>query len=167
MNAPPHRPAPRQIPVAPDHFAVADDDVVFTAELASTVVLCLYDAVEEHGALLHLRFAARGQQSLEVTDRTLATDLLLLDRCVADLRQLTPRAQNLQGKIVAHVAAELTPQAVTEAVLKLVTDYLADAGVRIITTDVSARPARVRFRPSLGQVQREHPAMAVQGPSPR
>ena len=51
----------------------------------------------------HLRIIARGEQRLELTDRTLATDLLLLDGCVAELRRISPRAQNLQGKIAAHV----------------------------------------------------------------
>ena len=145
-------PTPRPVSVAPDQFEVAADDVVFSAEVSATVVLCLYDAVEEPGALLHLRFIARGEQRLELTDRTLATDLLLLDRCVDELRRIAPRAQNLQGKIAAHVSEELTPRATADAVIALVSDYLKDAGVRIVSTDVSVRPARLRFRPSMGQV---------------
>jgi chemotaxis receptor (MCP) glutamine deamidase CheD len=151
----PERPPPRPIFVAPDHFEIAADDVVFTADVSSTVVLCLYDALEEPGAVLNLRFIARGEQRMELTDRTLATDLLLLDRCVAELRKLTPRAQNLQGKIAAHVAEELTPRATANAVLSLITSYLEDAGVRIVSSDVSVQPARLRFRPSMGQIRLE------------
>ncbi len=152
---PVERPAPRPVFVAADHFEVAADDVWFTADVSSTVVLCLYDAVEEPGAVLNLRFVARGEQRLELTDRTLATDLLLLDRCVAELRKLAPRAQNLQGKIAAHVVEELTPRATADAVLNLVTSYLGDAGVRIVSCDVSVQPAKLRFRPAMGQMHLE------------
>ena len=145
-------PTPRPVPVAPDQFEVAADDVVFLADVSATVVLCLYDAVEEPGALLHLRFIARGEQRLELTDRTLATDLLLLDRCVDDLRRVAPRAQNLQGKIAAHVSEDVTPRATADAVIALVSDYLKDADVRIVSTNISAHPARLRFRPSMGQI---------------
>jgi chemotaxis receptor (MCP) glutamine deamidase CheD len=158
-------PAPRSVPVAPDHFEVAADDVVFTAEVSSTVVLCLYDAVEEAGAVLNLRFIARGEQRLELTDRTLATDLLLLDSCVAELRKVSPRAQNLQGKIAAHVAEELTPRATADAVLSLIRSYLEDAGVRIVSSDVSVERARLRFRPAMGQVRLDHPTAIAGSPS--
>jgi chemotaxis receptor (MCP) glutamine deamidase CheD len=143
---------PRPVNVGPDHFEVAADDVVFHADVWATVVVCLYDAVEEPGGLLHLRFSARGQKGLDVTDRTLATDLLLLDRCVSELRALAPRAQNLQGKIAAHVCEELTPRSTADAVIALVTDYLKDADVTIVSTDVGVRASRLRFRPAMGQV---------------
>jgi len=160
-------PAPRPVLIGPDHYEVAADDVVFTAEVAATVVLCLYDAIEEAGAALNLRFIARGEQRLELTDRTLATDLLLLDSCVAELRRISPRAQNLQGKIAAHVDEDLTPRATADAVLSLIRSYLEDAGVRIISTDLSVEPARLRFRPAMGQIRLEHASTAVSANAPR
>lgn len=147
---------PRQILVQPDSFEVVADDAVLSAEVQATLAVCLYDAVEEPGALLHLRFIARGEQRLDVTDRTLATDLLLLDRCVADLRAVAPRAQHLQGKIAAHITAGGTAQAMADAVLELVGAYLRDAGVSIVSSEVNGSPRRLRFRPAMGQVQIEY-----------
>ena len=72
----------RQVSVPPDRFEVVPDDVVFTVDLYSALAICIYDAVDEAGALLHLRVITRGVQPTEATDTTLATELLLLDRCV-------------------------------------------------------------------------------------
>jgi chemotaxis receptor (MCP) glutamine deamidase CheD len=147
---------PRQILVQPDTFEVVADDAVLSAEIQATLAVCVYDAVEEPGALLHLRFIARGDQRLDVTDRTLATDLLLLDRCIADLRAVAPRAQHLQGKIAAHVVPGETAQAMASAVIELVSAYLRDAGVSIVSSEVNGGPRRLKFRPAMGQVQVEY-----------
>ncbi len=44
----------RQLSVPPDRFEVAADDTLFTVSLQSALALCLYDAVDDAGALLHL-----------------------------------------------------------------------------------------------------------------
>ena len=65
--------------VEPDHFDVVTTDVVLVARLESTFALCLYDAVLESGALIHLRVGPPGRvQDPNLTDTTLSTDLLLL-----------------------------------------------------------------------------------------
>lgn len=141
------------VDVGPDQFEVVTDDVVLVASLDATVAVCLYDAVEEPGALLHLRFNARGAAQLDVTDRTLATDLLLLDRCVETLRRAVPKAGALQGKILASVGAGPAAVQAAEAVLNLVGAYLGDAGIAIVSTDVDPAPRRIAFRPMMGQVR--------------
>lgn len=141
------------VDVGPDQFEVAVEDVVLVASLDATVAVCLYDAVEEPGALLHLRFVARGAAQLDVTDRTLATDLLLLDRCVESLRQAAPKAGALQGKVLASVGVGAGAALAAESVLNLVGAYLADAGITIVSTDVDAEPRRIAFRPMMGQVR--------------
>ena len=50
-----------EISVEPDHFDVVTSDVVLVARLESTFALCLYDAVLESGALIHLRVAPPGR----------------------------------------------------------------------------------------------------------
>src|SRR5690606_22056817 len=72
----------RELAVAPDRFEVVTDDAILVAELRSAIAVCIYDAVQEAGALLHLRFIVRANKPADVTDTTLATELLLLDRCV-------------------------------------------------------------------------------------
>ncbi len=144
------------IDVPPDHFEVAADDVQFTATLDGTLAVCLYDAVEEHGALLHLRFIARGSTQTDVTDRTLASDLLLLDRCVERFRDAMDRGIDVQGKIAASVEAGEPARLAAEAVLALIGEYLNDAGVHIVSREIEhGRSVQLRFRASMGQLRLE------------
>src|SRR6202046_4702135 len=85
------RPQP-EITVSPDRFEVTGEDVVLVAELRSAIAVCVYDAVEEAGALLHLRCVVRVTKASDMTDTTLATELLLLDRCVESMREMAPAA---------------------------------------------------------------------------
>src|SRR5690348_14539039 len=94
----------REVVVAPDRFEVSADDVILITELRSAIAVCVYDAVEEAGALLHLRFIQRGSNAGDITDTTLATELLLLDRCVESIKEVSPTARNLQSRIVVHLA---------------------------------------------------------------
>ncbi len=90
--------------VSADNLAVVTDDVTLVAYLSGTFALCFYDAVHESGGLVHLRIVPPGRvQEPDVTDTTLATDLLLLDRCMVDLRAAEPRAHHWQAKLVAHL----------------------------------------------------------------
>jgi chemotaxis receptor (MCP) glutamine deamidase CheD len=144
----------REVIVAPDRFEVVQDDAVLVAELRSATAVCLYDAVEESGALLHLRFIIRSAKPADVTDTTLATELLLLDRCIETLREAMPNARNLQAKIAAHLPDNPEAQRACDTVLTLVRHFLDDSGMVVVTSDVAAGPAReLRFRPSMGWMQ--------------
>jgi chemotaxis receptor (MCP) glutamine deamidase CheD len=144
-------PIMREQVVAPDRFEVVTDDVVLRAELRSAIAVCMYDAVDESGALLHLRFIIRGPQPVDVTDTTLATELLLLDRCVESLREAAPQARNLQAKIVAHLPENGKALDACEKVLLLVAHFLTDAGAKVSPADVALGPPRqLQFRPSMG-----------------
>ncbi len=144
----------REIPVAPDRFEVADDDAILVAELRSAIAVCVYDAVEEAGALLHLRCIVRTSKPADMTDTTLATELLLLDRCVESMREIAPAARNLQARIIAHLSDHPRARETCETVLTLVRQFLADADVRLLPPDVTTgAPRALRFRPSMGWVQ--------------
>ena len=150
-----HRmPTQREINVAPDRFEVAADDAILVTELRSAIAVCVYDAVEEAGALLHLRCIVRSAKPADMTDSTLATELLLLDRCVESMREAAPSARNLQARVVAHLSDDTGAQETFDVVLGMVQDFLADAGVRVLPLDVAAGQARaLRFRPSMGWLQ--------------
>ncbi len=144
----------REIIVAPDKFEVAADDALLTTELRSAMAVCVYDAIEEAGALLHLRCVVHGSKPTEVTDSTLATELLLLDRCVEAMRAAAPAARHLQARIIAHLSEHPHAQYTCDSVLLMVQHYLQDGGVQVLPADVSAGMPRVlRFRPSMGWVQ--------------
>jgi chemotaxis receptor (MCP) glutamine deamidase CheD len=145
----------RQVSVPPDRFEVVPDDVVFTVELYSALAICIYDAVDEAGALLHLRIITRGVQPTEATDTTLATELLLLDRCVEALREIAPDARALQAKIAAQLPVGASHQQACDSVLTLVRHFLADVDIAEVSADIaaSAVPRKLRFRPSMGTLQ--------------
>ncbi len=143
----------REILVAPDRFEVSAGEALLVTELSSAIAVCLYDAAEEAGALLHLRCIVKSSKPTDVTDTTLATELLLLDRCLQSLREAAPAARDLQARIVVHLAE--TPQArrTYETVIALVKHSLVDAGVTLLPEDVATgQPRRLRFRPSMGWV---------------
>lgn len=143
----------REIHVAPDRFEVTAEDAILTTELHSAVAVCVYDAAEEAGALLHLRCIVKSSKPADVTDTTLATELLLLDRCLEALREAAPAARHLQARIVAHLAESAGAQPVCEQIVGMVRHFLSDAGVQLLPEDVAAGPARtVRFRPGMGWV---------------
>jgi len=144
----------RQLSVPPDRFEVVADDTVFTVNLQSALALCIYDAVDDAGALLHLRFISRSGQNTEATDTTLATELLLLDRCVEALREIAPGARALQAKIAAHLPEGQTQQGACDSMLSLIRHFLADVEIKEVSADVSAgAPRTLRFRPSMGTLQ--------------
>jgi chemotaxis receptor (MCP) glutamine deamidase CheD len=143
----------REIHVAPDRFEVSADEALLLTELSSAIAVCLYDAAEEAGALLHLRFVVKSSKPADVTDTTLATELLLLDRCLQSLRELSPAARDLQARIVVHLPEAPEARPAYETVIALVKHYLKDADVTLLPEDVSTgQPRRLRFRPSMGWV---------------
>ncbi|HEX4649141.1 MAG TPA: hypothetical protein VH111_09965 [Steroidobacteraceae bacterium] len=149
-----HAASRREIHVAPDRFEVTAEDAILTTELRSAVAVCLYDAAEEAGALLHLRCIIKASKPADVTDTTLATELLMLHRCLEALREAAPTARRLQARIVAHLADAPHARGVSETMVKLVHYYLEDAGVEVLPEDIADGPARaLRFRPSMGWIR--------------
>ncbi len=143
-----------EITVAPDRFEVTAEDAVLVAQLRSAIAVCVYDAVEEAGALLHLRCVVRVSKAADMTDTTLATELLLLDRCIEAMREVAPAARNLQARIFAHLDDHPMAGEVCEAALTLVRHFLLDAGVTLLPADIGGgAPRELRFRPSMGWVQ--------------
>ena len=147
------RPQP-EITVAADRFEITQEDAVLVTELHSAIAVCVYDAVEEAGALLHLRCVVRVSKPADMTDTTLATELLLLDRCIEAMREAAPAARNLQARIFAHLEDHPMAPQVCETVLTMVRHFLEDSGVKLLPVEVGSGPAReLRFRPSMGWVQ--------------
>lgn len=146
-----------EVRVEPDHFDVVNRDVVLVARLESTFALCLYDAVLESGALVHLRVGPPGRvQDPELTDTTLSTDLLLLDRCFVELRKSEPRAQHWQAKVVGQVQDTPGARERFDGVQSFLSAFLADTNVKLVSCEVHVAQAHeLRFRPAMGHVRSE------------
>jgi len=143
----------REIHVAPDRFEVSSGEALLITELSSAIAVCLYDAAEEAGALLHLRCIVKSAKPADVTDTTLATELLLLDRCIQSLREQSPAARDMQARIIVHLADTPQARAAYDSVIKMVRHFLVDANVTLLPEDVATgQPRRLRFRPNMGWV---------------
>src|SRR5580698_10938828 len=110
----------REILVGSDQFEVVTEDVILRAQLNSAIAVCIFDTVDEAGALLHLRCVARAGSNPDATDTTLATELLLLDRCVESLRAAAPQARALKARIIVHVPAQSLARQACDTTLTLV-----------------------------------------------
>jgi chemotaxis receptor (MCP) glutamine deamidase CheD len=150
-------PTVNEVLVAPDEYAVTRGDGVLLARLQSTFALCIYDAVQENGALIHLRTGTRGRQNdPELTDTTLSTELLLLDRCLADLKKLEPRARHWQAKLVGEVEDVAGARVRFEAMQAFLAAYLGDAEIKLVSCSTHVNDAQtLRFRPAMAQVNCE------------
>jgi len=143
----------REIHVAPDRFEVSSGEALLITELSSAIAVCLYDAAEEAGALLHLRCVVKSSKPADVTDTTLATELLLVDRCLQSLREAAPAARDLQARILVHLPEPSQARPAVDTVIAMVKHFLVDAGVTLLPEDVATgQPRRLRFRPSMGWV---------------
>ena len=143
----------REIHVAPDRFELSSGEAQLVTELSSALAVCLYDAAEEAGALLYLRCVVKSSKPADVTDTTLATELLLLDRCIQSLREQSPAARDLQARIIVHLPDNPVARPAYETVIALVKHFLSDQDVTVLPEDVATgQPRRLRFRPSMGWV---------------
>ncbi len=147
-------PATREIRVGSDQFEVVTQDVLLRAHLNCAIAVCVFDTVDEAGALLHLRCVARPGSNPDATDTTLATELLLLDRCVESLRGAAPQARALKANIVVHMPVDSSARAACDSMLTLVGHFMDDIGAELAPVDLGTGPPReVVFRPCMGSLQ--------------
>jgi chemotaxis receptor (MCP) glutamine deamidase CheD len=146
--------ATREIMVGSDQFEVVTQDVLLRARLNCAIAVCVFDTVDEAGALLHLRCVARHGSNPDATDTTLATELLLLDRCVELLRAAAPQARALKANIVVHMPVDNSARAACDSMLTLVGHFMHDIGAELAPVDLDTdQPREVVFRPCMGSLQ--------------
>lgn len=151
----PQVPVPVIVPV--DHYQVVGEDRLLCARLAGSFAICISDQVFEAGALLHMQAGRPGTASdMELTDNTLSMDLLLLDRCVAELRALAPQARHWQAYFVAHADPDAGGAERLLALRAFFEAALEDLGVTLTDGSVHADgPQWLSFRPALRQLRCE------------
>lgn len=139
------QPTPELI-VEPDAFRVARGPAMLAAELRAAVAVCVYDDTQGVGGLLHLRYVAtQGDQPVDLTDNTLSSDLLLMDRFCKDLRSVGARKQSWRVNIFGHTPDAPGMEKPAATVIDLVKAYFSEG----------RRPVECReFRRALGLLVR-------------
>lgn len=116
-----------EIIVEPDAYGVSREDCLLVAELSAALAICVYDDTQGVAGLLHLRYVATSNdQPLDLTDNTLSSDLLLMDRFCKELRQLGARKQSWRVNIHGHTPDTPGMAGPAATVLDLAKAYFAD-----------------------------------------
>lgn len=156
---------PPEVTVPVDTFLIAHRDQVLCARLSGSFALCISDEVQDTGALVHVQAGRPGRtgNNPDLTDNTLSTDLLLLDRCLAELRLAEPRAKHWQARFVAHADPAAGGFERLSALQAFVEVYLEDTGVQLTSTITHDGPTRqLAFRPAVRSMRCEEAADTTQ-----
>jgi chemotaxis receptor (MCP) glutamine deamidase CheD len=149
--------------VQADAFRVSADASVLACELGSALAVCLYDDTQGVGGLLHLRYVASSEdRPLDVTDNTLSSDLLLMDRFCKELRSVGARKQSWRVTILAHTPEGSGLQNAAATVLDLVKAYFADSRLPVECREHSrGTSVVVKFDSREGRVWASHQGTAA------
>ena len=119
--------APPETNVQPDAYFVARGSTLLVAELTGAVAICVYDDTQPVGGLLHLRYVATNDDKpLDLTDNTLSSSLLLMDRFCKELRSAGARKQSWRVSILGHTPQTPGMAGPAATVLDLAKAYFAD-----------------------------------------
>jgi len=119
---------PPEIVVQPDAFRVSNESLLLACELRGALAVCLYDDTQGVGGLLHLRYVATANnQPIDLTDNTLSSDLLLMDRFCKELRAAGARKQSWRVSILGHTPDVPGMQGPAATVIDLAKAYFSDA----------------------------------------
>jgi chemotaxis receptor (MCP) glutamine deamidase CheD len=119
---------PPEIVVQPDAFRVAKESTLLACELHGALAVCVYDDTQPAGGLLHLRYVAlANDQPLDLTDNTLSSDLLLMDRFCKELRSAGARKQSWRVSIFGHTPQQPAMEGPAATVIDLAKAYFSDA----------------------------------------
>ncbi len=91
-----------EVLVAPDTYHVSPEPMLLVAELHGALALCLHDEARGVGGLLHLKFMGGTGRPSDVTDNTLSSVLVVLDRFKRGVLGNASKGDDIQARILAH-----------------------------------------------------------------
>jgi chemotaxis receptor (MCP) glutamine deamidase CheD len=120
---------PQELVVQPDAFRVTREPLLLVSELRAALAVCLFDDTQAVGGLLHLRYVATSgsQPPVDLTDNTLSSDLLLMDRFCKELRSAGARKQSWRVSIFGHTPQQSAMEGPAATVIDLAKAYFSDA----------------------------------------
>jgi chemotaxis receptor (MCP) glutamine deamidase CheD len=141
-----------ELAVAPDSYQVSPEPVLMTADLYGSLALCLHDESRGVGGLLHLRFIDGTGLPTDVTDNTLSSVLVVLDRFSRAVIGNSSRRDAIHARIFAHALPPTDRLEPTATLVDLIRADLADGKIAC-GTQVTRRPEplRVCFEPFKGR----------------
>lgn len=119
---------PPEISVQPDSFHVTREPVLLVCELRAALAVCVHDDTQGVGGLLHLHYVATDDnRPIDLTDNTLSSSLLLMDRFCKELRSAGARKQSWRVSIFGHTPQTPGIEGPAATVIDLSRAYFADA----------------------------------------
>jgi chemotaxis receptor (MCP) glutamine deamidase CheD len=142
-----------EVLVAPDTYQVSPEPVLLIAELHGALALCLHDEGRGVGGLLHLRFVGGTGRPSDVTDNTLSSVLVVLDRFKRGVIGNSTRRDGIQARILAHALPPTAAGEPSASLVDLIRADLADGKIKCGTQMTRrAESVRVCFQPFEGRV---------------
>jgi chemotaxis receptor (MCP) glutamine deamidase CheD len=138
--------------VAPDTYHVSPEPMLMVADLHGALALCLHDEARGVGGLLHLKFIGGTGRPSDVTDNTLSSLLVVLDRFKRAVLGNSSRHDEIQARILAHALPPTTGEP-SASLVDLIRADLADGKVACVTQTMRrTESVRVCFQPFAGRV---------------
>src|SRR5260221_11361747 len=127
--------------------------MLLTAELHGALALCLHDEGRGIGGLLHLRFMGGNGRPSDVTDNTLSSVFVVLDRFKRAVLGNAACGDEVQARILAHALPPTDAGEPSASRVDLIQADLADGKI-VCGTQTTRRTEslRVCFQPFEGRV---------------
>lgn len=142
-----------EVTVAPDTYHVSPEPVLLTAELVGAMALCLHDEARGVGGLLHLRFMGGTGRPSDVTDNTLSSVLVVLDKFKRAVLGTSPKKDQIQARILAHALPPTDANEPSASLVDLIQADFADGKIQCGSqTTRRLEGIKVCFQPFEGRV---------------
>jgi chemotaxis receptor (MCP) glutamine deamidase CheD len=142
-----------EVVVAPDTYHVSPEPMLLIAELHGAMALCLHDEARGVGGLLHLKFFGDTGRPSDVTDNTLSSVLVVLDRFKRAVLGNSVKHDEIQARILAHALPPTDEGEPTASLVDLIQADLNDGRISCGSQTMRRTdPLRVCFQPFEGRV---------------
>ena len=141
-----------EVMVAPDTYHVSPEPILMIADLNGALALCLHDEGRGVGGLLHLRFKGGTGRPSDVTDNTLSSVLVVLDRFKRAVLGTATPGDEIHARILAHALPPTDAGEPSASLVDLIRADLADGKIACSTqTTRRTESLRVCFEPFKGR----------------
>ena len=142
-----------EVSVAPDTYHVSPEPMLLVADLYGALALCLHDEGRGIGGLLHMKFLGGTGRPSDVTDNTLSSVLVVLDRFKRGVLGNTTKGDGIQARILAHALPPTDLDEPSASLVDLIQADLADGKISCGTQTMRrSESLRVCFEPFEGRV---------------